>query len=65
MGYGLVDVFEFWEYSVTYFDKVTNPGGLFVEYVDLLMKLKNVSSGFLSWVQSQNDKDRYIEDSGA
>ena len=27
MGYGLVDVFEFWEYSVTCFDKGSNPGG--------------------------------------
>jgi len=34
MGYGLVDVFEFWEYSVTCFDKDTNSGGLFAEYVD-------------------------------
>jgi len=28
MGYGLVEVFEFWEYSVTCFDKETNSGGL-------------------------------------
>ena len=27
MGYGLVDVFEFWEYEVTCFDKDTNSGG--------------------------------------
>jgi len=29
MGYGLVDVFEFWEYSVTCFDKGNNSGGHF------------------------------------
>ena len=28
MGYGLVEVFEFWEYTVTCFDKDTNSGGL-------------------------------------
>ena len=29
MGYDLVDVFEFWEYKVTCFDKDANSGGLF------------------------------------
>lgn len=27
MGFGLVDVLEFWDYSVTRLDKVTNWGG--------------------------------------
>jgi hypothetical protein len=34
MGYGLVEVFELWTYSVTCFDKDTNSGGLFAEYVN-------------------------------
>jgi hypothetical protein len=29
MGYRLEDVYEFWEYEVTCFDKDTNSGGLF------------------------------------
>ena len=62
MGYGLVEVFEFCEYSVTCFDKDTNSGGLFAEYVDMFLKLKQESPGFPSWVQSEDDKDRYIED---
>jgi hypothetical protein len=28
----------------------------------MFLKLKQESSGFPSWVQSENDKDRYIED---
>jgi hypothetical protein len=28
MGYGLVDVFEFWEYTVTCFNNGSNSGGL-------------------------------------
>jgi len=40
MGYGLVEVFEFWEYSVTCFDKDTNSGGRFAEYVNMFLKLK-------------------------
>ena len=62
MGYVLVEVFEFWEYSVTCFDKDTNSGGRFAEYVNMYLKLKQESSGFTSWVKSDDDKDRYIED---
>jgi len=57
-----LDVIEFWEYSVTCFDKGTNSGGLFAEYVDMILKLKQESSGYSSWVQSELDKDIYIED---
>jgi hypothetical protein len=50
MSYGLVELFEFWDYSVTFFDKETNSGGIFAEYVNMFLKLKQESSGFSSWV---------------
>ncbi len=62
MGYSLVDVFEFWEYNVTRYDNETNSGGLFAQYVNMFLKLKQESSGYPSWVHSEDDKDRYIED---
>ena len=62
MGYSLVDVFEFWEYSVTCFNKDAISGRLFAEYVEMFLKLKKESSGFPSWVQSVDEKDRYTED---
>ena len=40
MGYGLVDVLEFWECGVTCFDKDTNSGDLFAQYVNMFLKLK-------------------------
>ena len=61
-GYGLVDVFEFWEYTVTCYNKNTNSGGLFAEYVSMFLKLKQESYGYPSWVQSEEDKEKYIED---
>ena len=61
-GYVLVDVFEFWEYRVTRYSKSNNSGGLFAQYVNMFLKLKQESSGYPSWVQSEDDKDRYIED---
>jgi hypothetical protein len=54
----LVEVLEFWHYKVTCFDKGSNSGGLFAEY----LKLKQESLGYPSWVQSEEDKDRYTEE---
>jgi hypothetical protein len=62
IGYSLVDMYEFWEYEVTCFDKDTNSGSLFAEYVNMFLKLKQESSGYPSWVQSEENKDKYIED---
>jgi hypothetical protein len=56
MGYKLMDVYEFWEYEVKCFDKDTNSGGLFAEYVNMFLKLKQESSGYPSWVQSKEQK---------
>jgi len=53
MGSIVKEVFEFWEYKVTCFDKGSNSGGLFTEYVNMFLKLKQESSGYPSWVQSE------------
>ena len=55
IGFDLVDVFQFWEYEVTCFDKDANSGGLFAEYVNMFLKLKEESSGCPSWVQFEDD----------
>ena len=34
----------------------------FAEYVNMFLKLKQESSGSPSWVPSEDDKDRFIED---
>ena len=62
MGYGLVEVFEFWEYKITCFDKDTNFGGLFAQCVNKSLKLKHESSGYQSRDKCEEDNDRYIED---
>jgi len=48
MSYGVLDMFEFWEYQVTCFDKDSNTGGLFPKYVNMFLKLKHESSGYPS-----------------
>ena len=47
---------------MTCFDRDINSGGLFSEYVNMSLKLKQESSGYPSWVQSEVDKDKYIDD---
>jgi len=54
MNFGIIEV--------TCFDKDTNSGGLFAEYVNMFLKLKQELSGYPSWVQSEEHKDKYIED---
>jgi hypothetical protein len=34
----------------------------FAEYINMFLKLKQESYGYPSWVQSEADKDKYIED---
>ena len=36
-------------------------GGLFAEYLNMYLKLKQESSGYPSWVQIEENKDKYIE----
>jgi hypothetical protein len=64
-GYVVKDVFEFWEESLTCFDKDSKSGGLFAEYVDMFLKLKQESSGYPSWVQSEADKIDTLRNTGA
>jgi hypothetical protein len=65
MGYRLQDVYELWKYEVTCFDKDTNSGGLFAEYVNMFLKLKQETSGFPSWVQSEGQKMNISRTTGA
>jgi hypothetical protein len=45
MGYGVVDMFEFWEYKVTCFDKDPSARGRFAGYVNIFLKLNQTSPG--------------------
>ena len=53
---------EVYGYQVTLYDPETVKGGLFAQYIDTFLKLKSEASGYPSWVQCLEDKDRYISD---
>ena len=38
------------------------PIEVFAEYVNMLLKLKQESPGYQSWVQSEERRDKYIKD---
>ena len=37
-------------------------GGLFTEYVNTFLKIKQENSGYPNWCQNENDKIKYIQD---
>ena len=40
IGYTVLQIYEFYEYTVTQYDSQTGEGGLFVEYINTFLKLK-------------------------
>jgi hypothetical protein len=61
-GYKIVKVHEVYEYNITQYDSASGEGGLFVQYIDTLLKHKVETSGCPSWVRTPADEDRYIEE---
>ena len=43
------------------YDNETTSDGLFEQYENMFLKLKQASSGYPSWVHREDDKHRYIE----
>jgi len=53
MGYVFMNVFEIWEYEVTFFDRDINSGCLYSVCYNMFLQLKQESSGYTSLVQSE------------
>lgn len=62
MGYTIVTIFEIWQYKITKYDKENKDGGLFVEFVNKFLKLKQEASGWPSACDAEEKKRSYIED---
>ena len=61
-GYKIITIFEVWHYaSRTQYDPIEKQGGLFTSYVDLFLKFKEEASGYPDNVNSEKDKDEYIQ----
>jgi hypothetical protein len=60
MGYKIIKIFEFWQYDIIQRSEDGSEPGLFDEYVNTFLRVKQQASGYPNWVQTQADKDEYI-----
>ena len=44
------------------YNTITKTGGLFTEYVNRMLKIKQEASGYPAWVVSEEDKNRYVDE---
>nr|XP_015834829.1 PREDICTED: probable DNA polymerase [Tribolium castaneum] len=60
LGYVITLLLEAWEYNVVQYNKETNTKGLFTDYVNRFLKMKQEYSGWLSWCDSEDKKQLYL-----
>jgi hypothetical protein len=56
-GYVVQRIYEVW-----HFDPKTKTGGIFTDYMNTFLKMRQAASAWPEWCQSENDKRRYIRD---
>ncbi len=62
-GYELINIYEIYHWKETAcYDPTTRTGGLFSEFVDTFLKLKQESSGWPAWCDTEDKKQKYILD---
>jgi hypothetical protein len=49
------------EYEVTKYDPHTCKEGLFSDYINTFLKLKNEASGYPTWVRNPEGEERYVQ----
>lgn len=61
-GYQIIKIYEVYHWTeTTQYDPITKTGGLFSEYVNTFLKIKQESSGWPSWCQNEDDKSKYLQ----
>ncbi len=62
LGYHLLHIYEVWHFEeVSVYDPDTKEGGLFAAYVNAFLKLKQESSDWPKWCQTDKEKHQYIQ----
>ncbi|XP_041376688.1 uncharacterized protein LOC121389144 [Gigantopelta aegis] len=60
-GYQVIRVYEVYHWpETTQYNPTTRDGGLFAEYINTFLKLKQEASGWPEWCITEEDKDTYI-----
>ena len=62
-GYEIIEMYEVWHFEKTsQYDPDTKTGGLFTEYVNTFLKMKQEASGWPEWCDNDDNKHKYIND---
>ena len=64
-GYVVQRIYEVWHFDETQTeqdDPKTKTGGLFTDYVNTFLKMKQEASGWPEWCQNENDRWSYVKD---
>ena len=59
-GYNVLEIYEIWEYEVRVANKA-NSDGVFFDYVNTFLKIKQQASGWPEWCVDEETKERYIQ----
>ena len=55
-------IYEVWHFDkISMYDPVTRTGGVFTEYVNTFLKLKQEASGWPEWCRTESEKQTYID----
>lgn len=60
VGYFISEIFIIWKYEITCYDQCTGEGGLFAEYINAFLKIKQESSGWPEWCTNESKKEQYL-----
>ena len=60
-GYTLIKMHEAWHFEVVQYDAQSGEGGLFSDYINSFLKLKQEASGWPEWCSSEVERNNYIE----
>ena len=62
-GYEIENIYEVWHFDqVEKYNSSSKNGGIFTDYINTFLKMKQQASGWPSWCKTEEDKQKYIED---
>ena len=62
-GYEMKKIYEVWQFDqVSQYDPATKTGGIFTDYVNTFLKVKQEASGWPSECKTEVDKQKYISE---
>ena len=60
LGYRVTEIYVIWQYKISQYDASTGKGGLFTEYVNAFLQIKQQASGWPDWCESEPHKTSYL-----